>query len=133
MRSKEQLLQSERALATAEATLLLLREQLSAQDSQRRSDREWFEAQMGHIRDWVAICTNNQGASLANQLRDVALTQETLRSEMAQMAEVLDIPVRDIPTIDELLEQAKSNPAQRKLLENTLAELEFSDPQIEFN
>lgn len=43
------------------------------------------------------------------------------------------IPKGDNPTVEELLEQAKSDPVRRKLLENTLAELEFSDPQIEFN
>lgn len=43
------------------------------------------------------------------------------------------VPQRDIPTVDELLLQAKSDPTARKALEATLAELEFSDPSIEFN
>lgn len=57
---------------------------------------------------------------------------EELGEKLDQQAEVLAVPTRDIPTVEELLEQAKGDSAKRKLLQTTLAELEFADTEIEY-
>lgn len=119
MRSRDLQQQFERALATAEATLSLLREQLSEakqrQDAQTHSDREWFEKRID---------------ALSSQFAQLFSRQDDL---LVGIQDMLAIPRGDTPTVEELIEQAKAQPAVRKQLENTLAELEFSDPQIEFN
>lgn len=55
-----------------------------------------------------------------------------LGEKLDLLHDMAGVPQRDIPTIDELIEQAKSDATKRKLLQNTLAELEFTDTEIEY-
>jgi hypothetical protein len=64
---------------------------------------------------------------------NIVRKQFEMSDKIDALLEQAAIPKGDTPTVEELLQSAKSDPAQRKVLENTLAELEFSDPQIEFN
>lgn len=73
------------------------------------------------------------------KLCSTELQQRGLLAKLSELGEKIDllhdmagVPQRDIPTIDELIEQAKSDATKRKLLQNTLAELEFTDTEIEY-
>jgi hypothetical protein len=127
----------ERALATAEATLTLLREQLSLQEERRLSERKefasWVEGirtqiyrEAEEVRNWVASCTNNQGAAAERRFAN-------LGEKLDQLHELAGIPARDIPTVEELLDQARTDDSKRKLLQTTLAELEFENTEVDFN
>lgn len=130
MKSRDLQLQSERALATAEATLSLLKDHLAASEARRLSEQDRFE---GRIQDQIDAFAA-QFAQLFSRLDDSVLAAQTdILSALKSQAEVLAIPQRDIPTVEELLLQAKSDPVIRSTVEATLAELEFADPQIEFN
>lgn len=88
------------------------------QEERRQSDREWFEKRIEGVR-YALLPVIAQGF-------------DRITEKLNQQAEVLAIPTRDIPTVEELLEQAKGDTAKRKLLQTTLAELEFADTEIEY-
>lgn len=75
---------------------------------------------------------SNVHEKIERQARGFSEGQAEVAAQVEAVREVLAIPVRDIPTIDELLDQAKTDPAKRKLLSNTLAELEFASTEIEY-
>jgi hypothetical protein len=56
-----------------------------------------------------------------------------LQEDVTRLLEVAQLPARDIPTVDELLDQARTDANIKKTLQNTLAELEFGDVEIEYN
>lgn len=107
-----------------------MREQLKLQESRRQSEHEGLEQQLNRVESHlVTLLDRYEG-----QAKDRAdYLSQYLGEKLDMLYEQAGVPVRDIPTIDELLAQAKSEPALRKLVESALAELEFSDPQIEFN
>lgn len=63
----------------------------------------------------------------------VELVQRNIVSELKSQAEIMAIPLRDVPTVEELLEQAKTDDSKRRLLQATLAEMEFENIEVELN
>lgn len=129
MRSKDLQLQFERALAVAEAQRDLLREQLALQEQRRQSDREWFEEQFERLRQTFMPFTANVNAAV----HEISGRLTGLGEKLDLLHEQAGVPARDIPTIDELLDEARTDPVRRKLLQNTLAELEFENTEVDFN
>lgn len=92
-----------------------------------------FQAQLRDIdsliRDLAKVEHNNTAAirhDVNEQVQQLAREFEALQLQAA-------VPQGDTPTVEELLEQAKSDPTTRKAFENTLRNLEFEDPLVGFN
>jgi hypothetical protein len=58
---------------------------------------------------------------------------ETLEASIREMHSTAAIPLGDTPTVEELIEQAKADPAKRKLFEQAINTMEFEDPLVGFN
>lgn len=66
-----------------------------------------------------------------NNTRLDALGAEMTKQYHSLFEALQNAPKGEIPTVEEMLEQAKTDPKARKELELTLAQLEFESPQIE--
>lgn len=95
------------------------------EQERRHSEREWIEKRLQDLSDWVTRCTNNQGAAASYKLDDVL-------TALSGISDTLAIPTRDIPTVEELLAQAKTDNSKRELLQRTLAEMEFESVEVEY-
>lgn len=96
----------------------LLREQLRLSEERRLSD---FDRQSAFRAEAIG-----QFNLIGRKLDDIS-------TALISQADVLAIPRVDVPTVEELLIQAKSDEAVRRTLQNTLAELEFENVEVEFN
>lgn len=122
MRSKDTVAQFEHALDLLERQL----ERLQDVPTQLVAERVWHLSQFDRLHAAMAHEVQTIGTQILDRL-------DTLTASIEELRATAGMPQRDIPTVDELLLQAKSDETTRKVLETALAELEFSDPQIEFN
>lgn len=133
MRSKDTAQQYERALQLLERQLEASQANLQAERLSRSSEREWFRQEFNGLSRHLEQKIIDTHLAAQSQLRNIALAQETIRSELAGFQEMAAIPTGDVPTVEELIEQAKADPLARKALEQTLQNLEFDDPLVGFN
>jgi hypothetical protein len=154
MRSKELSQQYEQGLALTERMLAVLQSQLDRSEAQRLSDRAEYLQKWAEFNTWiegVRTLIHNQtsqleagNAQLADALggkidRGNAGIVEAMNAHtkhvvavMEKVVEVVGIPKGDTPTVEELLSAARSDPARRALVEQTMADLEFEDTEIQF-
>jgi hypothetical protein len=114
----------------------LLREQLSLERERRESDREWFESQVREFHKSIDLRVGQGVNALESLIREDRFVQsdefKRLGEKLDALYEIAGVPHGETPTIEELISEAKSDNAKRKLLQSTLAELEFSDTEIEY-
>lgn len=97
---------------------------MTLEQERRRSDRERLDDLFKFVSDMRYAVKD----SFEAQDTKLSLIEETIRRQ----SEILAIPTRDVPTVEELLAEAKTDSAKRALLQNTLAELEFESVEVEY-
>lgn len=91
------------------------------------------ESALQKVSDRLSDQIDAQTRQFAQLIVAVQDTLVTISRQVERTAEITMVPQGDYPTVEELVEQAKADPAKKKLLEVSLAELEFENTEIEYN
>lgn len=127
---------NDRALDANEKSLDLLEKQL-AREAERN---EWMQRKVSSleelVRDLAKVEHNNvQVLKAFIHAGDKRILEilELLEKQIENVAQVAGVPRGTVPTVEELLAEARADPARRAALESFMQEAEFADTEINYH